>query len=109
MKKTSILVAGLSSILVAGLTTSPAQAAPCNATDAKNIVSIVFEGAIAGNTGDLEPLFNLIDKVRKKAKSKKMKTLLNKLETTLEQEGSVQGPANKLIDQLYTMKEYKRC
>jgi hypothetical protein len=111
MKKSNFLVAVLSTAILTLSSTVSAQAVVCTATDSENIRKILFEQGISAMSGDLEPLFGLIEKARKKTKSKKLKIALTKLETKLEEEGSISsgGDAFKVIIQLQTMRDYKRC
>jgi hypothetical protein len=111
MKNSRLLVAAISSALLLAFTTVPAQAAACTSVDSENMRKILFEQGLTSMSGDLEPLFKLIEKARKKTKSKKLKATLDKLETKLEEEGSVSsgGDAFKVILQLQTMRSYNRC
>ena len=111
MKKLRLEAVVVSSILLIASSTVPAQAAPCTATDSENMRKILVEQAFSYMSGDLEPLFTLIEKARKKTKNKKVRATLTKLETKLEEEGTVEagGEAFKVLKQIETMRDYNRC
>ena len=111
MRKLKILTVAVMTLTLTFTSTVQSNAAPCSAKDGKNLTNLLVEYMVAKNVGDLDPLFAAIDKAIKGTKSKKLKAVLTKLETAVEEDGEVNdfGLPYKLFNQAMSLSEYKRC
>ena len=112
MGKLKILTVAVMTLTLTFTSTVQSNAAPCSAKEDKLLTNLLMPWATATMMGDLDPLYAALDKAIKGTKSKKLKAVLRKLETAIEEDGGVQegfGLPSKLFDQAHSINKYKRC